>query len=538
MTDPNDDDATFQKLHRYLEDLQRGRAPDRRQFLAEHPELASWLDCLEVLDQMAPADSAATIADGGGSAALAEASTEFGKYRLLGEIGRGGMGVVYKAWQPELDRIVAIKMILSSHLASAVQVERFAAEARTMARLQHPHIVKIHETGQLHGQHYFVMEHIAGPGLDEVIQDKKRLPVEQAARWVAAVARAVDHLHGQGIVHRDLKPSNILLDDQDRPYVTDFGLVKMLGSSQLTATGAIIGTPSYMSPEQAAGHADRVGPLSDVYSLGAILYELLTGRPPHQEATPLDTLVQVIEGEPAPPRRLNPDIPAKLEMICQKCLEKSAEDRYPSAKALADDLQRFLDGEDIDARPATVMHAIRRWVRREPALVVRLFVLLVIMLIVQINYTVSGMVDRMIHLEILGLLGLWVAASFLFQKLLHFESLADLARMGWSGADISLLTAILVLAQGPITPLLVAYPFLIIGAGLWFQVRLVWFTTILCVISYGLLAFAFADEALRAYPPHYHAIFLVALGSIGYVVAYQVERIRALNRYYEHRQLP
>lgn len=407
-----------------------------------------------------------------------------------------------------------------------------------MARLQHPHIVKIHETGQLHGQHYFVMEHIAGPGLDEVIRDKKRLPPEQAARCVAAVARAVDHLHGQGIVHRDLKPSNILLDDQDRPYVTDFGLVKMLGSSHLTTTGVIIGTPSYMSPEQAAGRADRVGPLSDVYSMGAILYELLTGRPPHQEVTPLDTLVQVIEGEPTPPRQLNADIPDKLEMICQKCLEKRTEDRYPSAKALADDLQRFLDGEDIDARPATFLHAIRRWVRREPALVVRLIVLLVIMLIVQVNYTLSGMIDRMIHLEILGLLGLWVVASFLFQRLLRFDNLADLARMGWSGADISCLTAILVLATGPITPLLVAYPFLIIGAGLWFHVRLVWFTTILCVMSYTLLAYWFADEALRGYPPHYHIIFLVALGGIGYVVAYQVERIRALNRYYEHRPLP
>src|SRR5262245_16250535 len=272
----SESDEAFQHLHRYLEELQQGRAPDRKQFLQAHPELASWLDCLEALDGMAPAgprDSATTVGEAVPITPVGDGTSDFGKYRLLGELGRGGMGVVYKAWQPELDRIVAIKMILSSHLASPLQVERFAAEAKTMGRLQHPHIVKIHESGQFHGQHYFVMEFIGGPSLDDVIRKERRIAPERAARWVAAVARAVDHLHSQGIVHRDLKPSNILLDEQDRPYVTDFGLVKMLGHSNLTTTGAIIGTPSYMAPEQAAGRTGQVGPLSDVFSLGAILYE-------------------------------------------------------------------------------------------------------------------------------------------------------------------------------------------------------------------------------------------------------------------------
>jgi len=336
------------------------------------------------------------------------------------------MGVVYKARQTALDRVVAVKMILSSHLASPVQVERFVAEARTMARLQHPHVVRIHETGQVHGQHYMVMEYIAGPSLSQVLRRGPAGP-EQAARWVATVARAVDHLHQQGIVHRDLKPSNILLDENDRPYVTDFGLVKMLGTSHLTTTGAIVGTPSYMAPEQATGRAAKVGPHSDIYSLGAILYELLTGRPPFLEETPLDTLVQVIEGEPIAPRRLNPAIPEKLEIICLKCLEKATEERYATAAALADDLDRFLGGDDIEARNPGITQHVRRWVRREPALVFRLMVLAVMMLIVQVNYHLFHAVSRLDHMKVIGILAVWLVASFVCQRWLRSDWRADLA---------------------------------------------------------------------------------------------------------------
>ena len=226
---------------------------------------------------------------------------DFGPYELLEEVGRGGMGVVFKARQKGLDRIVAIKMILGSHLANEDQVARFYAEAHAAARLQDPRIVAIHDVGEIGGQHYFAMEYIAGPSLAALLTAGPIDP-ERAAHLLIEVSRAMGRLHALGIVHRDLKPSNILLDEAGRPSISDFGLAKMLSADgPSTRTGAIIGTPSYMAPEQAAGRGEAVGPLSDVYSLGAILYELLSGRPPFDEPSPLDTLVQVLEREPDPP---------------------------------------------------------------------------------------------------------------------------------------------------------------------------------------------------------------------------------------------
>src|SRR5262245_41499890 len=211
-------------------------------------------------------------------------STTFGKYELLGELGRGGMGVVYKAREAKLDRIVAVKMILSSQFASSEQVERFHAEARACARLPHPHIVQVFEVGELHGQPFFAMEFIEGRGLDSRIQERPLDP-DEAVRLLIPIVRAVGHLHAHGLIHRDLKPGNVLIDRAGRPVLTDFGLAKILADteSHLTTTGAILGTPSYMAPEQAA--AKPVTPATDVYSLGAILYECLTGRPPFRAAT-------------------------------------------------------------------------------------------------------------------------------------------------------------------------------------------------------------------------------------------------------------
>ncbi len=343
----SDDAAVFSALDSSLEDLHAGRPANKEKLLVQHPELAAALDCLEMLEKLAPStrvlpdfdagqacDHDATTVPPETSLELApslQVRPDFGEYELLDEIGRGGMGVVYLARQKALDRLVAVKMILAGNLASTDQVERFVAEARTMARLHHPHIVGIHETGEIHGQHYLVMEYLSGPSLAQVLS-QGAVPAEKAARYVSAVARAVDYLHHQGIVHRDLKPSNILLREDDQPCVTDFGLVKMLQvAGNVTASGAILGTPAYMSPEQAAGQAGRVGPLSDVYSMGAILYELLAGQPPVRGATPLDTLVQVLEGEPARPSQVNPAIPRELESICLKCLEKNPEARYPTA---------------------------------------------------------------------------------------------------------------------------------------------------------------------------------------------------------------
>jgi hypothetical protein len=281
--------------------------------------------------------------------------TRFGDYDLFGELGRGGMGVVYKAHDRKLNRVVALKMILPGPLSTEEDVRRFHTEAEAAGRLRHPNIVAVHAVGSIEGTHYYSMDFINGPSLAARVADGP-LPGPVAARYLVTVARAVQHAHDQGVLHRDLKPSNILLDAEDRPHVTDFGLAKRLGGdSRQTRTGAVLGTPSYMAPEQAAGKVHELGPACDVYGLGAVLYELLTGRPPFRAETPIDTLMQVMEHQPVPPRLLNPKVPRDLETICLKCLEKEPRARYPSAAALADDLERFLLGESITARSVNVL---------------------------------------------------------------------------------------------------------------------------------------------------------------------------------------
>jgi hypothetical protein len=287
----------------------------------------------------------------------------FGDYELIRELARGGMGVVYEARHVSLNRVVAIKMILSAHLASDADVRRFYVEAKAAANLDHPNIVPIYEVGEHEGQHYFSMKLIKGGNLSDRIGNFASNP-EGVARLVATVARAVDLAHHKGIVHRDLKPANILIDEAGQPHVSDFGLAKDLGSGDgLTKSGAIMGTPSYMSPEQAGATRGVIGPATDVYALGAILYELLTGRPPFRADTPLETLIQVVESEPVHPRSLNTKVSRNLETICLKCLEKTPSKRFPSAQALAEDLERFLGGERILSSSRRVQPArMRRWI--------------------------------------------------------------------------------------------------------------------------------------------------------------------------------
>jgi len=292
------------------------------------------------------------------------ARSEFGHYELLAELGRGGMGVVFKARQKNLDRIVALKMILPGSLAGADDLQRFRTEAEATARLQHPNIVAVHEVGEIDGLHYYSMDFIEGASLTQRLAGGP-LSSQQAARYVRSIAQAIQHAHHHKVLHRDLKPSNILLDADDQPHVTDFGLAKKLeGGSGQTRTGAVVGTPSYMAPEQASGKNKELGPACDVYGLGALLYELLTGRPPFCSETPLDTLLHVLEREPAPPRLLNPKADRDLETICLKCLEKDPRRRYPSAQALADDLGRYLNGESIRARSFNVLDRLARTLER------------------------------------------------------------------------------------------------------------------------------------------------------------------------------
>jgi WD40 repeat protein len=304
---------------------------------------------------------------------------------LLRELGHGGMGVVYLARQLALNRIVAVKMIAGRGLDEEI-VQRFRSEAEAVARLHHINIVQIHEVNDHQGRPYCILEYVAGGSLAKHLAQTPQ-PARYAAAVVQALARAMHHAHGQGIVHRDLKPSNVLLTEEGTPKITDFGLAKKLDDdSGRTRTGAVLGSPSYMAPEQAAGRTSEVGPLADVYALGAILYEMQTGRPPFRGVSIFDTLDQVRNHDPVPPRHLNPATPRDLETICLKCLQKEPGKRYASADALADDLRNYLTGKPIKARPVGMPERIWRWYRRHP-LVAALATALVLSLVVGIALT-------------------------------------------------------------------------------------------------------------------------------------------------------
>ncbi|MDB5391785.1 MAG: repeat-containing protein [Planctomycetaceae bacterium] len=366
-----------QALAEYLRLDEQGQPFDRLAFLAAHADLADDLrlffrnhDSICPMTDPPKAAEAPTIIGKSGTDRVQSGTTVryFGDYELLAEIARGGMGVVYKARQINLNRIVALKMILAGQLADDSDVKRFQAEAEAAARLDHPGIVPIFEIGQHEGQHYFSMAYVEGESLARKVANGP-LPPREAAEMVRKVAEAVEYAHQKGIIHRDLKPANVLLDQAGEPRVTDFGLAKQLkADSNLTGTGQILGTPSYMPPEQAGGHVDQAGPRSDVYALGAILYCLLTGRPPFQAANPVDTLLQVLEAEPVAPRQLNPRLPRDLETICLKCLRKEPEKRYRSAAEFAEDLRRFVNHAPIVARPVGAVERTLKWARRRPAL--------------------------------------------------------------------------------------------------------------------------------------------------------------------------
>ena len=402
-----------QVVAEYLEADKLGRPPERESLLQEFPELADDLrEFFADHDRMnkfaepqrpahrasaprepvAPTLNATTPADQAGTEQIAatfpnDARSEatnrrygappvgtrvryFDDYELLEEVARGGMGVVYKARQVKLNRVVALKMILTGQFASREDVRRFYTEAEAAANLDHPGIVPVFEVGEFEGQHYLSMGFVDGESLASKLIDGP-LPPRESAELVQTVAQAVQFAHKNGVIHRDLKPSNILLDDQRHPRITDFGLAKRVrADSHVTDTGEILGTPSFMPPEQAAGRLDQVRETADVYALGAVLYTSLTGHPPFHADNPLDTLLQVMEREPISPRELNQNVPRDLETICLKCLEKDRRRRYRCASDLAKELERYLDGRPIQARPIGRAARGWRWCRRNPAVAV------------------------------------------------------------------------------------------------------------------------------------------------------------------------
>src|SRR5881398_700574 len=302
------------------------------------------------------------------TARAAELLGELGDYELLDEIGRGGQGVVFRARQKSLNRIVALKVISLGQWASKAHLRRFRLEAEAAAKLEHPGIVPIHEVGERDGSCYFSMKFIEGGQLDEVAR-RQPMPIRQAAELIAKVARTVHYAHEHGILHRDIKPGNILLDAKGEPHLTDFGLARLVESeSSVTQTLDVLGTPSYMAPEQAVGNNAAISSATDVYGLGAVLYQLLIGQPPFAGGTTYETIKLLLDTEPRQPRLLNPKIDRDLSTICLKCLEKDPQRRYSSALALAEDLERWLRHEPIRARRTGIFTRGRKWVRRNPAI--------------------------------------------------------------------------------------------------------------------------------------------------------------------------
>jgi WD40 repeat protein/tetratricopeptide (TPR) repeat protein/tRNA A-37 threonylcarbamoyl transferase component Bud32 len=314
-----------------------------------------------------------------------EGLTAVAGYEVLGELGRGGTGVVYKARQARPARVVALKLLLGASGAGAERQARLLAEADALARLQHPHIVQVFEVGRHQGTPFVVLEYMAGGSLAQRLGGAPQ-PAREAARLAECLTRAVEHAHAQRVVHRDLKPANVLLTENGTPKVSDFGLAKA-DRPDLTATGAILGTPSYMAPEQAAGASRDTGPAADVYALGAILYELLTGRPPFRAATVLETLEQVRHQEPVAVRQLQPKVPRDLETICHKCLQKEPGSRYAGARELAEDLGRFLGGQPVRARPVGPVERAARWCRRRPGWAAMLTTVAALLLVIAVGGT-------------------------------------------------------------------------------------------------------------------------------------------------------
>ena len=350
-------------LDQYLANLEAGRAPPRDKLLADHPGLASQLEpCLSGMEFIHRAARPA-----------ADAPARLGDFEIVGEVGRGGMGVVYEARQISLKRKVALKVLRFAGVANRDAMERFQREAETVAQLHHTNIVPIFAIGEQQGVFYYVMQFIEGRSLAAVLEQSQKeaapLDLVEAARWTLQAAEALAHAHQRSVIHRDVKPSNLILDPAGQVWLTDFGLAKRIDDMTLSMTGALLGTPRYMSPEQASAAKQPVDQRTDIYSLGATLYELATGKPLFEAESAHGIISQILTTEPPPPRKVRTGLPRDLETIILKCLAKEASARYPTAQALADDLRAFCEGRAIKARRAGLPERAARWVRKNRRMV-------------------------------------------------------------------------------------------------------------------------------------------------------------------------
>ncbi|MFN3192503.1 MAG: serine/threonine protein kinase [Aureliella sp.] len=549
MSESSDPRSVDEVIAEYLQLVERGNEPKREEFLSRYPQHQSELeDFFRLHDQFATPDSVVLNssksdgkADGGNPAerhlrtasesSIASNPPQFlGDYEILGEIDRGGMGVVYRARHQRLNRIVALKLIRSGSLASDEEVERFLSEAEAAAALSHPNIVPIYEVGQINGLVFYTMAYIEGDSLAQLVA-KGSLQVDEAIRILHRLCNAVEYAHRAGIYHRDLKPANVLINDEGQPVIIDFGLAKVASRDQsLTATGQILGTPAYMTPELASGRVKTIGPAADVYALGAILYFLCTGQPAFSGPTPFDVLLQVLDKRPPRPSKLNRNLTRDVDTICLKALEKEPAARYQTATELGHDLQKVLTGEPIDSPQESFTEKIAKWWQREPILVAHVMGIGITTLIVVGAYWLRGEYSQLFYYR-LGLLLVWLAASFFLQTWVDLAKWNHVAIFSWLAVDVFLFTTLISFAGPPRSMLLIGYPMMIVGSGLFYQRRFTVTKTVLSIIGFFVLAWQFPkDDFVK---PDFSAIFLTGLVVICLCTITMINRIRGLSRFYE-----
>jgi len=506
-------------LDRYLNAVQAHDVAVQQQLLADCPALREWSGCLHGLEQLA-----AVIDQPLPDMPVSESTVigqTFGKYEIVTELGRGGMGIVYQARHVELGRDVALKMLTAGIYATVDQRRRFLTEARLAARIRHPRIVSIHDAGELHGQLFFTMDLIAGQDLATCLK-AGLLPLRDAVQLLSTVAGSVQHLHEQGILHRDLKPSNILIDNAGEAHLMDFGLAHGDDrESAATVTGTILGTPSYMPPEQALGRVRDIDLRSDVYSLGAILYELLTGKPPFVGESRIGTLLMVLEREPVRPRVHRASIPRDLEQICLRCLEKDPARRYATAQALANDLSGWLAGERIVTPEDGWIRRTQRAIRRYPAAGYRCVVLLSTLCCVLLRCAASPAYLSYYVPVILGLVS-WTGLSVFWEWRGRRAPEDHWIGYAFTLTDTLLLTLLLLMTENVDKATVGAYLFLVTVSGLWLDVILLRLSGLAALVGYATLLQFSATEV----PLHVAAIMAVLIMSTVAISEFQVRRLK------------
>ncbi|QDS95374.1 Serine/threonine-protein kinase PrkC [Roseimaritima multifibrata] len=544
-----------------LEAVERGEKIDRERLLREHPQYAESL-CQFVdndqflragvqsskpeegasgshsIDPMATIDPLLTLDSQDESRASSESRwsygqltaasfpVEFGDYSLLCEIDRGGMGIVYKAQHNTLRRIVALKVLRSGELSNPEELARFRAEAEATAGIEHPNIVSIFEVGEVRGLVFFTMAFVDGENLSTIVR-RERMLAKEAARIVSRVADAVGAAHQRGIIHRDLKPSNLLLDAMGEPHLIDFGLAKTGANASLTCAGQILGTPAYMAPEQARG--TDVTPACDVYALGGVLYELVSGEAPFIGPTPVDILLQVLNREAPSARTVNKQVPRALDRIINRAMQKKPEERYESAIALQQDLQRFILGEPIERSHSSLWERAEVWWRREPVLVSHLVGIFFVLCVVIVSILIRG-TSLYASRWILGLLTLWGVCSFPIQKLSVYKRFRELVYFAWLSIDVVIYTTLIFMATPPRGLLLIGYPMMIAASGLFYRSRFVVFVTGISILGFiGL--WASVDDPFKE-RLEFGVIYASGLIVLAICLLAMIRRIRGLVDYF------